>query len=37
MNQHSVDSFFVLIRAGLWEKEALLPNVEVDFNEFIDW
>ncbi len=33
MNKHSVDSFFALIRAGLWEKEALLPNVEVDFKE----
>ncbi len=36
MKKHTVDAFFALVRAGLWEKEAcLVPFGEVDFSEVL--
>ena len=34
MKQEVVDSFFALVRAGFWEKDVRLSELEkIDFNE----
>lgn len=33
----SIDAFFTLVRAGLWEKAGANHNLNVDLNEKVDW